>query len=1050
MCDALAHRGPDDEGYHFSPDPESGSGSRFQGEGAVGLGMRRLAVIDLETGRQPIHNEDRTVWVVLNGEIYNYAELRASLEARGHSFYTRSDTEVIAHAYEEYGADAPKHLGGMFAFALWDERERRLLLARDRAGKKPLLYSIRGGKLIFASEFQAMLCHPDVSREVNREAIAPYLSHMCVPAPMTAFRGINKLMPGHTLVWQDGEARIERYWSLDFKNKIEIGEREAEERALELLRDAVRARLVADVPVGAFLSGGIDSSAVVALMSELSPRRVKTFSIGFEEQQYNELDHARRIAERFDTDHHEFVVRPRALDVLPKLVRHYGEPYADSSAIPTYYLSKLTREHVTVALNGDGGDESFAGYERYAAMQAAEYYHRLPRLVRNGVLKSALRAIPEASDMRSTFGRARRFLTVMELPRAERYLRWTAAISEEMKTELCASEFLGEAGGEKASSLDGCFAGNGEIAIADRAMMADTLNYLPNDLLVKVDIASMAVSLEARSPFLDHHLMEFAASLPASYKLRKFTTKHLLKRALAGNAAERDYRAPEDGLRRAGKPVVSRRAEGIFRRRHTIAPGARARLFQAGGCQAHLRPARRRPPRLRASTLDTDDARTVASRVYRLNVKGVKQSPLRVMRIIDRLNVGGPARHVVWLASGLGAGEFETTLITGTVPEGEGDMTYFAQEAGVEPVVIKQMSRELSPRDALVIARLLARMWKFKPDIVHTHKAKAGAAGRIAATLYRWLTPSALLLKPRRCRIVHTYHGHIFHSYYGAARTRLFILIERALARFCTDRIVVVSEQQRKEISETFRIGRPEQFQVIRLGLDFKAAPGEGRGLREQFAIPESGLLVGIVGRLCEVKNHAMFLEAAARLKQERQAEAPDVRFTLIGDGHLRAELERQAGEIGISDRVAFTGFRKDVASLYRDLDIVALTSLNEGTPLTLIEAMSHGLPVVATEVGGVVDILGRRREADEGFTVWDHGVSAPSRDSEGFARALRFLIERPDLRREMGERGRAFVYTHLSYERLLSDIRMLYQELTGIKSQAPIVVESEIATQSH
>ena len=535
MCDAIVHRGPDDEGYYFTRNPERRSESHSQGTAFAGLGMRRLSVIDLATGKQPIHNEDQTVWVVLNGEIYNYTELRAELETKGHQFYTQSDTEAIVHAYEEYGDDVPKRLRGMFAFAIWDTKRQRLMLARDRVGKKPLLYATVGSKLIFASEFQAILQHPDVSRRVNLEAISHYLSFMCIPAPLTAFVGVRKLEPGHVLFWQNGAVEISRYWSLDFRNKLEIGEQEAGERCVDLLRDAVRVRLMSDVPLGAFLSGGIDSSAVVGLMSELSSERVQTFSIGFEEEEFNEIGHARRVAERFGTDHHEFIVRPNAVEVLPTLVRHYGEPYADSSAIPTYYLSKMTRQHVTVALNGDGGDECFAGYERYAAMRIAEHYHHLPRLLRHQVVEPAIAAIPEAGSTRSRLGKARRFLDVMGRPVGQRYLRWTSAISDELKLELCTEEFLAQTSSAKAIGfVQPWFEGNGEIDIVDRALMADTSHYLPNDLLVKVDIASMAVSLEARSPFLDHHVMEFAASLPVRHKLRGLTTKYLLKNALKG------------------------------------------------------------------------------------------------------------------------------------------------------------------------------------------------------------------------------------------------------------------------------------------------------------------------------------------------------------------------------------------------------------------------------------------------------------------------------------------------------------------------------------
>jgi asparagine synthase (glutamine-hydrolysing) len=376
MCNAIRHRGPDDDGFYVN--------------GSVGLGMRRLSIIDVKGGAQPIHNQDRTAWIVFNGEIYNYLELRDQLEKLGHTFYTNSDTEAIIHAYDRYGADCTKHLRGMFAFAIWDERSQELFLARDRVGKKPILYAQVNGQFIFGSEFSALLQHPDVGKDIDFEALNYYLSFMCVPAPLTAYREIRKLEPGHSLRYRKGEIKIERYWQPDFSRKVDISEQEAGEQAIKILRDAVKVRLMSEVPLGAFLSGGIDSSAVVALMSEESSAPVKTFSIGFEEQDFSELHHARRVAEHVGADHHEFIVRPDALEVLPILVEHYGEPYADSSAVPTYYVARETRKHVTVALNGDGGDESFAGYERYAAMRLAEQYHRIPALLRDTFVRQAI------------------------------------------------------------------------------------------------------------------------------------------------------------------------------------------------------------------------------------------------------------------------------------------------------------------------------------------------------------------------------------------------------------------------------------------------------------------------------------------------------------------------------------------------------------------------------------------------------------------------------------------------------------------------------------
>ena len=520
MNAAITHRGPDDDGFYFN--------------GPAGLGMRRLSIIDVKGGHQPIHNSERTAWIVFNGEIYNYRELRDQLEKLGHVFYTNSDTEAIIHAYDRYGSDCPRHLRGMFAFAIWDERTQELFLARDRVGKKPLLYARLGSELVFGSEFTALLTHPGISRDIEPEALHHYLSFMCVPAPLTAYRAIRKLEPGHSLkLKKNGELEITRYWQPDFSHKLKISEEEAGERAIAILRDAVKVRLMSEVPLGAFLSGGIDSSAVVALMSEESSEPVKTFSIGFEEQDFSELHHARRVAEHVGADHHEFIVRPDALEVLPTLVEHYGEPYADSSAIPTYYVARETRKHVTVALNGDGGDECFAGYERYAAMRLAERYHRLPQMLRAGVIDSAIAMLPTSETRRSRVRDAKRFVQAASMPKVDRYMRWVSVFDTDAKAELYSNNFQHEMAASRSSSfLEPWFAYANGAGIVDAALLTDTMTYLPNDLLVKVDIATMAVSLEARSPFLDQNVIEFAASLPEKMKLRGLTTKYLLKKVL--------------------------------------------------------------------------------------------------------------------------------------------------------------------------------------------------------------------------------------------------------------------------------------------------------------------------------------------------------------------------------------------------------------------------------------------------------------------------------------------------------------------------------------
>jgi asparagine synthase (glutamine-hydrolysing) len=515
MTRRLVHRGPDGEGYHVAD--------------GVALGMRRLSVIDLVTGQQPIHNEDRSVWVVLNGEIYNFLALRSALERAGHRFTTQSDTEAVVHAYEEHGDDFPAALAGMFAIALWDATRRRLVLVRDRLGKKPVLYADLGDRLVFGSEPSALLAHPAVPRDVDHAGLLGFLAYQYVPAPRTGFAAIRKLPPGHRLVWSEGRVQIAPYWTLSFTPKVTIETREAATAVRRGLREAVKARLVSDVPLGAFLSGGIDSSAVVGLMTELTGGGVKTFSIGFDDADFDELAYARLVARRFQTDHHELVVKPAAVDVLPRLVRHFGEPFSDASAIPTYHLARLARDHVTVALCGDGGDELFSGYERYRKTLARERAARLlgplvPAWAARGMGLAASYGMGPAS-------RARRLLADVRQPLLARYRRWVTVAGPDALQDLCTAELLRARTGDDA--LDHAAGAAAGLAPVDALLAVDTATYLPNDLLPKVDIAAMASSLEVRSPFLDHQLVETAACLPAALKGDARASKTVLRHAVA-------------------------------------------------------------------------------------------------------------------------------------------------------------------------------------------------------------------------------------------------------------------------------------------------------------------------------------------------------------------------------------------------------------------------------------------------------------------------------------------------------------------------------------
>ena len=423
---------------------------------------------------------------------------------------------------------------------------------------------------------------------------------------------------------------------------------------------------------------------------------------------------------------------------------------------------------------------------------------------------------------------------------------------------------------------------------------------------------------------------------------------------------------------------------------------------------------------------------------------------MKIVRVIARLNVGGPAKHVVWLTRGLQSAECETLLVAGTVPPGEDDMGYFATGMGVTPVFVPEMSREISHKDAVTIWKLYKFFLRERPDVVHTHTAKAGTVGRVAGFLYRWSTAGLFVGHPRQCRFVHTYHGHIFHGYYGPLKSRAFLIIEKILAWLVTDRIVVVSEQQRKEINEEFGVGRAKQFAVIPLGLDtnvFANWKERGRSFREELGLKTNDILVGVVGRLTDIKNHELFLRAAAdfKAKLSRGPVGTTVKFVVIGDGSRRKDLEEQANSLGLAEDIIFTGTRRDPENFYPALDIVALTSRNEGTPLTLIEAMANARPVISTSVGGVIDLLGDpvSRDSEAPFVICQRGLSVPANDASAFAAGLNCLAANANLRREIGERGLQFVQTHYSQERLLEDVRALYADLlkgrvVSVKARSP------------
>ncbi len=520
MCERMVHRGPDSEGLFVTS--------------GIALGMRRLAIIDLVTGEQPAFNEDRSIAVILNGEIYNYRELRARLEKRGHTFRSASDTDVLPHLYEEYGDAMVNELNGMFAFALWDSKRRRLLIARDRFGEKPLYWGVFDKTLLFASEPKVLLAHPAVKPSLNLQALRQYLSFDYVPAPLTIYCGINKLPAAHKLTLENGEVKVDRYWRLKYKTAEPVpSEREAADHLRELMADAVRMRLVSDVPLGVLLSGGVDSSTVAAFAVRASSEAVKTFSISFAEASFDESAYARGVAKFLGTDHHE---ERLSANLAANLVSEIGtwmyEPFSDPSLVPTYLLSRFTRKHVTVALGGDGGDELFAGYPMYAGHRWAEVYKHVPGVLRRGLIEPVVRMLPVKTKNLSFDYKALKFITGARYDTVARHHIWFGSFTPDQQQQLLTRETIAATDSDIYADARQMAEECDNTDLVTRMQSVDTRLYLAEDILTKVDRASMAVSLEVRAPFLDPRVAEFAASLPCNYKLRGMKTKYILKKAV--------------------------------------------------------------------------------------------------------------------------------------------------------------------------------------------------------------------------------------------------------------------------------------------------------------------------------------------------------------------------------------------------------------------------------------------------------------------------------------------------------------------------------------
>ena len=515
----LVHRGPDDQGIYCHEN--------------VGLGSRRLSIIDLETGSQPIHNEDSSAWIVCNGEIYNYRSLRVDLKAKGHRFYTGSDTEVILHLYEEYQEKCVDYLNGIFAFAIWDRRRRKLLVARDRLGVKPLFYYQDKNKLIFASEIKAIISDPALERKLNKEALSHFFSFNYLPSPLTMFKGIQSLLPGYMLICSDGDIRISKYWELVFEPKLGLKEVEVAEQLLGHMRRAVKMQLASDVPLGAFLSGGMDSTAVVSLMRENFNQPFKTFNVSFQESSYDESSYAALAAKFFGTEHYEVLCRPKDyIKYLPEIIRHSDNLTVDISMLPLYLVSRLASQQVKVVLSGDGADELFAGYPTYRADRMAEFYCRLPSFIKQRLIPGIIEKLPVSERKMSFEFKAKRFIRGADSDSRKAHFSWRMIFSPWEKQLLFSPDFLNQELIDSAESYRTLYRDTDSWEELSRHQYADIKSWLPDSILAKVDFMSMASSLEVRVPYLDHELVEFAAAIPAGFKLKGSSGKHILKKAI--------------------------------------------------------------------------------------------------------------------------------------------------------------------------------------------------------------------------------------------------------------------------------------------------------------------------------------------------------------------------------------------------------------------------------------------------------------------------------------------------------------------------------------
>lgn len=1006
MNDSLVHRGPDDGGTYLWQ-------AENRGETQVGLAMRRLSIIDLSTGHQPIPNEDETVWIVFNGEIYNHLEVRRELERRGHRFRTHSDTEAIIHAYEEYGVECVHHLRGMFAFAIWDERRERLFIARDHVGIKPLYWTEAGGRFLFASEIKALLRDGGVKREVDPEALHHYLTYLYVPPPRSMFAGISQLPPGHRLIWQRGEVRVEEYWAGPRAMLQEdAGEPVTSEQVWEVLRESVGAHLLSDVPLGAFLSGGLDSTAIVALMSELSSKPIETFAVGFEAAGlYDERPYAAAVARHLGTNHHEFAINESAVRQMPEILRHLDEPLADASVIPNYLVSQLARRHVTVALSGAGGDELFGGYRRYFADDMARRWTRVPRTVRKNLLLPALRVIPATGDtaLGDMSRLVQKFLEPLDLAPENRYLAWNAFFSESAKSDLYASK---EVRRDSADVMLSHFRQVQHRSFADRAMYVDTKSYLPGDPLFLSDRMTMAHSLEARVPFVDTRVMEFAARIPLAQKIQGRQTKVILRQMLSGRVPDEIIARPKRGF---GTPIdVWLKGELSNLVQQVLSPEAiRARgYFQPEYVQWLLnqQKAGKRDfsqhiwsllvfelwhrsyidrdlsdrtgltfedlglelgtPRVTAPGLVSAESTSHRTEI-RAQPRGTQTSrPLRILMAadVDPVHViGGAERMLNEHCTRLAERGHRVVVLTRredrSLPEEE---TYRGVRVVRHPVTEGNpvaFAQSVLREGGKAFKNLLASE---QFDLLNVHQPLEAAAvlrrpeSRQFPVVYTYLSPWSDEYRTRFNRRITG--GSSATGMAMQAWMRLNSGVRERVERNALSRsaaVLVLSEFSESQIRDIH--GLPtSNVTVIPGGVDTdRFQPLLDRSaVRRELGLPEGPLLF-TVRNLVARMGLDVLIDAMRAVVDQR----PDCQLVIGGTGILRGALVEQVARLGLEQNVRFAGFIPEgrLADYFGVADLFVLpTRILEGFGLVTVEALACGTPVLGTPVGGTQEILRR------------------------------------------------------------------------------------------